>query len=247
MSFEYEKHHIMLVAHRGLAMDYPENTSIAIQAALQSNADILEIDLHKTRDGQLVVIHDDTIDRTSNGRGKVGEQTLNDLRQYDYGINSNPRYTKQTLLTFDEVLTLIKASSQALLIEMKQPKNYPGIENDLIDKLKQYELDKNQVIIQSFDQTFIKQLYLKHYGYRLGVLISKKRYWYKMPSFKKIAEYADYVNPHYSLVTEAFMKKAHYYGLKVMPYTVNEKRQAIKLIRIRVDGLISDKPHRLFC
>ena len=74
--------------------------------------------------------------------GKVGEQTLNDLRQYDYGINSSPRYTKQTLLTFDEVLTLIKASSQTLLIEMKQPKNYPGIENDLIDKLKQYELDK---------------------------------------------------------------------------------------------------------
>ena len=77
------------------------------------------------------------------------------------------------MLTFDEVLTLIKASSQALLIEMKQPKNYPGIENDLIDKLKQYELDKNQVIIQSFDQNFIKQLYLKQYGYRLGVLISK--------------------------------------------------------------------------
>lgn len=246
MSFKYENHHIMLVAHRGLAMDYPENTSIAIQAALQSNADILEIDLHKTRDGQLVVIHDDSIDRTSNGSGKVGEQTLNDLRQYDYGINSSPRYPKQTLLTFDEVLTLIKASSQALLIEMKQPNHYPGIENDLIDKLKQYELNKNQVIIQSFDQNFIKQLYLKHYGYRLGVLISKKRYWYKMPSLKKISKYADYVNPHFSLVTETFMKKAHYYELKVMPYTVNDKSQAIKLIRLGVDGLISDKPHRLF-
>lgn len=246
MSFKYENHHIMLVAHRGLAMDYPENTSIAIQAALQSNADILEIDLHKTRDGQLVVIHDDSIDRTSNGSGKVGEQTLNDLRQYDYGINSSPRYPKQTLLTFDEVLTLIKASSQALLIEMKQHNHYPGIENDLIDKLKQYELNKNQVIIQSFDQNFIKQLYLKHYGYRLGVLISKKRYWYKMPSLNKISKYADYVNPHFSLVTETFMKKAHYYGLKVMPYTVNDKSQAIKLIRLGVDGLISDKPHRLF-
>ena len=68
-----------------------------------------------------------------------------------------------------------------------------------------------------------------------------------MPSFKKIAEYADYVNPHYSLVTKPFMKKAHYHGLKVMPYTVNEKSQAIKLIRIGIDGLISDKPHRLFC
>ena len=66
----------MLVAHRGLAMDYPENTSIAIQAALQSNADILEIDLHKTRDGQLVVIHDDTIDRTSNGRGRLENKHL---------------------------------------------------------------------------------------------------------------------------------------------------------------------------
>lgn len=80
-------------------------------------------------------------------------------------------------------------------------------------------------------------------GYELGVLISKKKYWYKLPPFKSIAAYANYVNPNYALVTEKFLKSAHQYRLSVMPYTVNEHEQAKSLQKLGVDGLISDNPN----
>lgn len=246
MQLKEERQNLLLVAHRGLSSEYPENTLIAFQAALQSNIDMLEIDLHRTADGCLVVIHDESIDRTSNGSEKIKAATLDALRQYDFGISKNSLFERQLIPTFEEVLQLIQSLPQTLLIEVKQPKNYPGIENDLFNKLEQYNINKDKVIIQSFDQNFIEVLYKKGFGCRLGVLISRKRYWYHMPKFRKISAYADFVNPHYSLVTKTFMKQAHQNGLKVMPYTVNDGNLARKLERLGVDGLISNNPNLLF-
>ena len=75
-----------IVAHRGLPEDYPENTLIAYKHALMLHIDMLEIDVHYTKDKQLVIIHDDTIDRTSNGKGKVKDYTLEELREFDFGV-----------------------------------------------------------------------------------------------------------------------------------------------------------------
>ncbi|MCC8990034.1 MAG: glycerophosphodiester phosphodiesterase, partial [Staphylococcus sp.] len=77
------------------------------------------------------------------------------------------------------------------------------------------------------------------------VLISKKKYWYKSPDFKAITEIANYINPNYSIVNKHFMEKAHVEHLKVMPYTVNDSKEARKLIDLHVDGIITDIPDRL--
>ncbi|MFQ3854110.1 glycerophosphodiester phosphodiesterase [Staphylococcus parequorum] len=231
---------LILVAHRGIATYFPENTMIAFKAALISNIDILEIDIHRTLDNQLVVIHDDSIDRTSNGSGKIKDMTLAALQQFDYGITKDKQFEGETLPTLDEVIKLIQDYPQKLLIELKQPQNYPEIENELIDALNAWNLPKNKVIIQSFNQKSMKKIFDMNEGYELGVLISKKKYWYKLPPFKSIAAYANYVNPNYALVTEKFLKSAHQYRLSVMPYTVNEHEQAKSLQKLGVDGLISD-------
>lgn len=234
---------LILVAHRGIATYFPENTMIAFKAALVSDIDILEIDIHRTLDNQLVVIHDDSIDRTSNGSGKIKDMTLAELQQFDYGITKDKQFEGETLPTLDEVIKLIKDCPQKLLIELKQPQNYPEIENELIDALNAWNLPKNKVIIQSFNQKSMKTIFDMNEGYELGVLISKKKYWYKLPPFKSIASYANYVNPNYALVTEKFLKSAHQYRLSVMPYTVNEHEQAKSLQKLGVDGLISDNPN----
>ncbi|OEK72529.1 glycerophosphodiester phosphodiesterase [Staphylococcus equorum] len=234
---------LILVAHRGIATYFPENTMIAFKAALISNIDILEIDIHRTLDNQLVVIHDDSIDRTSNGSGKIKDMTLAALQQFDYGITKDNKFEGETLPTLDEVIKLIQDYPQKLLIELKQPQNYPEIENELIDALNAWNLPKNKVIIQSFNQKSMKKIFDMNEGYELGVLISKKKYWYKLPPFKSIAAYANYVNPNYALVTEKFLKSAHQYRLSVMPYTVNEHEQAKSLQKLGVDGLISDNPN----
>ncbi|MDG0822364.1 glycerophosphodiester phosphodiesterase [Staphylococcus equorum] len=234
---------LILVAHRGIATYFPENTMIAFKAALISDIDILEIDIHRTLDNQLVVIHDDSIDRTSNGSGKIKDMTLAALQQFDYGITKDNKFEGETLPTLDEVIKLIQDYPQKLLIELKQPLNYPEIENELIDALNAWNLPKNKVIIQSFNQKSMKTIFDMNEGYELGVLISKKKYWYKLPPFKSIAAYANYVNPNYALVTEKFLKSAHQYRLSVMPYTVNEHEQAKSLQKLGVDGLISDNPN----
>ena len=234
---------LILVAHRGIATYFPENTMIAFKAALISNIDILEIDIHRTLDNQLVVIHDDSIDRTSNGSGKIKDMTLAALQQFDYGITKDNKFEGETLPTLDEVIKLIQDYPQKLLIELKQPQNYPEIENELIDALNAWNLPKNKVIIQSFNQKSMKKIFDMNEGYELGVLISKKKYWYKLPPFKSIAAYANYVNPNYALVTEKFLKSAHQYRLSLMPYTVNEHEQAKSLQKLGVDGLISDNPN----
>ncbi|AID01679.1 glycerophosphodiester phosphodiesterase [Staphylococcus xylosus] len=240
-----EDSRVMLIAHRGFSTDFPENTRAAFEPALESNIDMLEIDIHRTKDNYLVVIHDDTINRTSNGKGKVKDHSLNLLMQFDYGVTKHLKFKGQHMMTLEEVLVLIKNYPQKLLIEIKQPHFYPGIGQQLIDMLKKHDIPEGKVIIQSFDQQCIRNLYEMGVGFKLGVLISKKKYWYKMPNFDKIAVYADYVNPHYSLVNHKFMTAAHSLELSVMPYTVNEATIANKLIMLGVDGLISDNPIKL--
>ncbi|MCH1578864.1 glycerophosphodiester phosphodiesterase, partial [Staphylococcus epidermidis] len=106
MKFRRPNQHFQIVAHRGLPEDYPENTIIAYRHALMLHIDMLEIDVHYTKDKELVVIHDDTIDRTSNGKGKVSDFTLKELKALDFGFYKGEKFKGESIPTFDEVLDL---------------------------------------------------------------------------------------------------------------------------------------------
>ncbi|MGX0909609.1 glycerophosphodiester phosphodiesterase [Staphylococcus caprae] len=246
MKIARPNHSFQIVAHRGLPEDYPENTLIAYKHALMLHIDMLEIDVHYTKDKQLVVIHDDTIDRTSNGKGKVIDYTLDELREFDFGAYRGDKFKGERIPTLDEVLDLVDHFSKTLLLEIKKPSQYPGIEEMIVEKLKERSMPKHKVILQSFDFDCVKKLAEMNLEFELGVLLSKKQYWYKLPNFKEIAKVADYANPNYALVTKRFMKHAHEEMLKVLPYTVNESKAVKKLIDVEVDGVISDIPEDIF-
>ncbi|MCE4966804.1 glycerophosphodiester phosphodiesterase [Staphylococcus chromogenes] len=234
-----------IVAHRGFSEQFPENTREAYQAALSRHIDMLEIDLHMARDGALVAIHDESIDRTSNSKGDVASYTLEKLRSFDFG-SWKKGHKEAEIMTFDEVLTLCKNYSKTLLIEIKNPKKYPGIEKAVIQKIKNAQFPYYRVIIQSFDMNSVQTFRTLTPYIQTGVLISKRKYWLKQPPFKDIACYADYINPNYKLANRKFIKRAHSENLKVIPYTVNDMKIAKKLIQRGVDGLITDAPSRLF-
>lgn len=234
-----------VIAHRGLSQRFPENTKLAYQAALSQHIDMLEIDLHLTKDGVLVGIHDDTIDRTSNGKGAIKDFTLEDLRTFNFN-SGNEEIAEADIMTFDEILTLCKNYSKTLLVEVKKPNKYPNIGEQIIQKINHHAFPINRIIIQSFDQSFIKEIQQQVPYLNYGVLISKRKYWLKQPDFHEIAQYADYVNPNYQLVNKKFIKRAHAEGLKVLPYTVNDAQTAKKLMLLGVDGVISDVPDELF-
>ncbi|MDY4021768.1 glycerophosphodiester phosphodiesterase family protein [Staphylococcus borealis] len=235
-----------IVAHRGLSNQFPENTLLSFKAALMQHVDMLEIDVHFSKDHHLVVIHDDTIDRTSNGKGKVKDYTFEELATFDFGIKHNPSFINTKISKFEEVLSLSKNYSKTLLIEIKVPHQYPGIEEAVLKALKAYKVPEHKAIIQSFDDTSVKRLRSLGRVYPLGLLVSRKKYWYKSPDFEAISQYADFINPNYKLVTSKFIKNAHRHSLKVIPYTVNHSKDAKKLIRLGVDGIISDLPEALF-
>lgn len=234
-----------IIAHRGFSQIYPENTRTAYRAALGRHIDMLEIDLHMTKDQVLVSIHDDTIERTSNHSGAIRDFTLDELRTFDFG-SWKEGCQPEGIMTFDEVLTLAKNYSKTLLIEIKKPKQYPGIEEAVIATLKQHDFPFSRIILQSFDQQSVQKLHEMAPYIRLGVLLSLRQYRFKQPPFEQIATYADYANPNFKLINKKFVKRAHQHGLKVMPYTVNVLKDAKRLIGAGVDGLISDAPNKLF-
>ena len=106
---------IQVIAHRGASSDYPENTRASTRAAVASGATVIEADVRTTRDGQLVVLHDATLDRTTTGSGRVGEKTLAEIRQYDAGSWFDPRFADQKVLALAEVYAICRGKMDVLL------------------------------------------------------------------------------------------------------------------------------------
>ena len=131
-----------IIAHRGYRAVAPENTLPAFEAALAYQPDMLEMDVHRTLDGHLVVIHDEKVDRTTNGTGFVKDMTLAEIKSLDAGIYKEPKMVGVTIPTFDEFLTFLRAQKfdQTLMLEIKTDHvSYPGIEKEILDKINRSE------------------------------------------------------------------------------------------------------------
>ena len=110
---------VVVVAHRGMVAGFPENTLAACRKAIEMGFGAIEIDLRATADGHIVVMHDDTVDRTTSGRGKVSELTLADIRSLDAGSHAGPEFTEEKVPTFEEVLDAVRGSGTKLVLDIK--------------------------------------------------------------------------------------------------------------------------------
>jgi len=140
-----------LIAHRGGPAYAPENTLAAFRNAIEIGADRLEMDVQMTKDGELVVIHDETVDRTTNGTGHVANLTLAEIRTLDAGNG-------EKIPTFAEVIALAKKGGVALLPEIKSPHLYPGIEGKMLQAIAAADYGE-YTIIQSFDPNSVETLH----------------------------------------------------------------------------------------
>ncbi len=138
------------IAHRGGPVYAPENSLAAFRNAIAEGTDWLEMDIQRTQDGQLVVIHDETVDRTTNDTGQVAELTLAEIRALDAGEG-------EQIPTFAEVIALAKEANVGLLPEAKSPELYPGLEADMIAALMEGEY-LQETIIQSFNHDTLKSV-----------------------------------------------------------------------------------------
>ena len=229
-------------AHRGYSSKYPENTLLSFREAINIGADAIELDVHKTKDNVLVVIHDEKVNRTHRGKGYVKDYTLKELQRLKHR-SIKYYFNKETEIpTLEEVLNLFKSNKMLINIEIKNDKiNYKDIEQDVINMIKQYNME-SRIILSSFNHNALIRCKEIDSTIQTGMLYSRP--------IKNIVEYAkrfkvDALHPSALLVDEEYIKEAHKYNLKVNTYTVNVPEMMNMLISWNIDGIITDSPNEL--
>ncbi|WP_346928512.1 glycerophosphodiester phosphodiesterase family protein [Clostridium sp.] len=224
-------------AHRGSSKNYPENTLLAFNKAIMAGSKAIELDVHKTKDSKLVVIHDEDVKRTFQGKGLIKDLTLEELsslksRKIEYANNKLCK-----IPTLCQVLELLKPSKSFINIELKTDViHYKNIEKDVIDLIKKYDME-DVILLSSFNHKSLEICKSIDENIKLGVLIDKK--------IDNIIAYAKNLgayslNPNVYLVNETLIELAHNNSLKVFTYTVNKPFIANHLDKIGCDGIFTD-------
>ncbi|RKD24673.1 hypothetical protein BEP19_06340 [Ammoniphilus oxalaticus] len=232
----------MIFAHRGAAHLLPENTLPAFRRAIQLGANGLEFDVHLTKDGHPVVIHDEKVNRTTNGRGLVKRFTLKELQQLSAGAWFHPRYSHIKIPTLEDILKKVVHFPTLLNIEMKNTLiRYDGIEQTIIKLIQKYQLQQ-QVILSSFNPKSIKKIASLD-----DQIIGGFLYFGKLDEPWRMASElgARVIHPPINAISRDFVTQSHEHGLLVCPYHVNHWRQINLALDCRVDGLITQHPERV--
>lgn len=230
-------------AHRGASGDYPENTMLSFRKSLEIGVDGIELDVHKSKDGKLVVIHDEDIQRTFKGKGLVKDYTLEELQQFTCRKFEFVNNDHCKIPTLRDVFELIKDEDITLNIEAKTDLIHYDIEQDILNLIYEYKIN-NKILISSFNHDCINIFKNLDSSINYGALYEcEKDYKPECNVFdhaKKLNIYS--INISQELVTKEVVDMAHENNLKVFVYTVNKPNSMRKMIELGVDGVFSDYP-----
>lgn len=232
-----------IFAHRGASGDYPENTMLAFKKALRIGIDGMELDVHKSKDGQLIVVHDEDIQRTFKGKGLIKDYTLEELKSFKCRKFEFINNEECKICTLREVIELIKDEDIILNIEAKTDEIHYDLEEDVLKLINEYEL-KDKILISSFYHKTIKNFKNLDENIKYGALYECKKDYDTEDNVvehaRKIGVYS--INMSRNLVTKEIVKMAHDNGLKVFIYTVNSPIVMRTMIDYNVDGVFTDFP-----
>ncbi|MBX9693603.1 MAG: glycerophosphodiester phosphodiesterase [Cyanobacteria bacterium] len=233
--------HAQVFAHRGGRAWAPENTMIAFRKSLEAGVDGIELDVQRCASGELVVFHDDALDRTTNGAGLLMDCTFDELRRLSAGDWYASDFKAEKVPTLQEVLALVDGQA-TINVEVKNtPFDYPGIDDDLIACLSDYP-HSDKIIISSFDHRLIKQIATKqpewHYAnLMVGVPLNIGSYQESL--------HAKFWHPSYDCMNASAVQEARNHGVSVNCWTVNGPRDWASVLYMNVDGIITDDPEGL--
>lgn len=238
---------MFVIAHRGANRLAPQNTLHAFLKAAELKSDGVETDVHVTRDGHLVLCHNGTVDKTSNGRGRISELSLSDLKAFDFGSWFGSRFKNTTIPTLDEFLQTMKDTAVSVLnIELKPQKDGKlDFVDAVINKVKEYGLS-DKLFISSFDYRILDRAKslepCVQTGYlypAMGEIVKRKI----VSPLALVQKYnIDYLLPHHGYVSKKLIEKAHNAGKRVAVWTVNKLETVEKLHHWGADGVITDFP-----
>ena len=225
------------IAHRGASGTFPENTLSAFRAAIDAGADMCELDVQLTRDGAVVVIHDETVDRTTDGKGEVVALTLEEIQRLDAGAKFKGGTIKgERISTLDEVFAATSGKC-GLNIELKAG----GVEAQ-VAAIMQARNAFADSIVSSFNWDYLKKIQTLHFNIRIALLAEEKPVDLMMNA---VAMRAHAINPRWDMVTADLCKAAHERGLKVYTWTVDADARMRALAECGVDGIMTNYPERV--
>lgn len=228
---------LQIVGHRGAAGEAPENTLGSFALAVEQGSDAIELDIHLSKDEQIIVCHDVTINRTTTGTGNIGELTTVELKQVDAGSWFHAKYAGERLPTLEEVFDLLPPHIE-VNVEIKSDSDV--LRSKLIDMLQRRSL-LDRVFVSSFNHQSLVLLKQAEPRVKIGLLYSKEPLSPAEAKNKYGVELYS-LHPHHELVNRAFVEEADNLGMKVFPWTVNKEERMRQLIDDGVAGIITDYP-----
>jgi glycerophosphoryl diester phosphodiesterase len=236
------------VAHRGASSDAPENTIAAFRLAGQQDADRFELDVQESKDHELVLVHDTTLSRTTNVESvypkrkpwRVRDFTLAEIRRLDAGSWFSKKYRGARVPTLGESLSAMRGSRMGLLLEIKSPRLYPGIERRVAAELRRNPSWLASTAVQSFDFVSMRKFHALMPKVPIGLLGKPAA-----ADLPRLAKFADQINPRYRDLTAAYVRRVHKLKMEVFTWTINERSPMRGAIRLGVDGIITNEPDTL--
>ncbi|HKZ05967.1 MAG TPA: glycerophosphodiester phosphodiesterase family protein [Methylomirabilota bacterium] len=230
-------HRPLVIAHRGASAVAPEHTIAAFERALELGADGLQLDVHLSRDDQPVVIHDYTLERTTDGAGAVRALTVRELKRLDAGRWFGGGFEGQRLQTLQEVLERFRERTRFWIELRGGSALYPGLEERVVGLLEVYDVLARS-LVQSDDVGALRMMRSLSRDIRLGMLVAYRR-------FDPVADLAPGLNavcPSAAMLGEAERTAIRAAGRECHVWTVNEPVLVDRLVEWRADGLITDRP-----
>ena len=236
---------VVCYAHRGARAYAPENTLLAFELAFDLGAEAIECDVQRSRDGQLVIIHDGTVNRTANGSGLVARLSFGELRALDAGGSA---HLPQRIPTLDETLTLVWRRGGSINLEIKGESVAESVATAEAVEPVLRGLDegvRTRVLVSSFEHPAVQRLKERLPWLRVGALYGSRR-WRRRDMLAPALEMgAEAIHPGAGLVTSDLVRRAHDAGLRVNVWTANRWGTIRRLIEWDVDGIFSDYPERV--
>jgi len=231
----------LIIAHRGARGEAPENTLAAFRLGLAQGCTGIELDVHLTKDGEIVVCHDDTVNRTTDGTGAIHDMTVSELKKLDAGAWFGEAYRGERIPLLCEVFEL---TPPHVMINVEIKESYGRrLEPALLELLSQYDRLGNTVV-SSFDHKSLLYLKLLEPRVKIGLLydIDAVRH-ADLARFMNVPVYS--LHPRFKRLSAEETQDAIRQGLRVYPFTINDEAQMSLALDYGVSGIITDYPERL--
>ncbi|KLV21513.1 glycerophosphodiester phosphodiesterase [Bacillus altitudinis] len=229
-----------IIAHRGSSSAAPENTIAAFDVAVEQGADYIELDVQMTMDQHVVVIHDDTVERTTNGNGLVKSYTLDQLKKLDAGSWFDQQYTNERIPTLQEILERYSRRI-GILIEIKHPKRQIGIEKAVARIINRFAYSRH-IMIQSFDVHALQRIKAFAPSLRTALIIKPDAFKLTKRKIMTYSSFANCLNMKKTMINRWWIDRIHTFGMDVFIWTVKDQKTADRIKKYPIDGVVTDNP-----